>query len=87
MSEHVSLGPRLADVVKVLLINGGYTNRQCAREFGVGVTWLSNFLRNCDGPRGNAEALQRIYEQITGEPLIKMPRKELNPVEAPRPTL
>jgi hypothetical protein len=58
------------DIVRSLLDSHGYTNRRCHEEFGVGITWLSDFRRN-EGRAPSAQTMQLIYEQITGQALIK----------------
>lgn len=61
---------RLQDVVIALLKSRGYTGKRVAEEFGVNPSWLSDFST---GRRTKAagDDLQRMYEGLTGQPLLK----------------
>lgn len=63
-------GPTLQAKVGELLQAHGYKGPRCQRDFNVGQTWYGDvFLRGKHVP--SAAKLQEIYEQLTGEPLIK----------------
>lgn len=62
-------GPSLVDVCRSLLDKSSYTNDSFSKEFGVGQSWLSDFL-NKRKQHPNPIVLQRVYEELTGEALL-----------------
>lgn len=59
----------LPEVVRSLLWHAKYTGPMCHKEFGVGLSWYSEFMSG-KYKNPNATVLQSIYEKITGQPLI-----------------
>lgn len=60
---------QLSGVVRALLWEHKYTGPMCHEEFGVGLSWYSDFMRGAH-KNPNAATLQLMYEKLTGEPLI-----------------
>lgn len=63
-------GPRLVDAVIEMIEEKGLGNHAVAEKFGVGTSWLSN-VRNGYIHAPNADTLQFMYEELTGEPLLR----------------
>lgn len=68
--DYTFKGKRLIDAVKELLKAHCYTNQKAADDFGVGMSWYSDFMLG-NVKRPNPDVLQHIYETLTGKPLIK----------------
>lgn len=81
--QGASLGKRLQNMSHLtlsgecrrLLRDKGYDGPRCVSEFGVGVTWFSDFMRGATKVP-NADLMQKVYETLTNEPLIKKAGQE-----------
>ena len=54
--------------IRYLLHTNHYTGPRCREEFGVGLSWYSDFMRGVHSPK--PELLETIFERIHGCPLL-----------------
>lgn len=64
-----TMNPTFSDVVRQLLIASDYDSQTFSDRFGTGFSAYSDFTRGAH-KRPNADLLQRVYEDLTGEDLI-----------------
>lgn len=60
--------PRLVDVVASLLKDSGMTQREMIARWSVGKSFIGDLTSGTANP--SADAMQRIYEDLTGRPLL-----------------
>lgn len=61
--------PRLVDVVAQLLRESGMTQAEMAARWTTGRSFLTDLYNGTANP--SADSMQRIYEDLTGQPLLK----------------
>jgi len=64
--------------IRYLLHTNGYTGPRCTKEFGVGLSWFSDFMRGAHSPR--PELMELVFEHINGFPLLSKDVPTLSPL-------
>lgn len=63
-------GPRLVDIVRDLMTASGYPQKELAKRYGVSRSFIQDIVRDQHCP--SADICQRIYEDLSGRPLMEI---------------